>query len=602
MFDKKIFCAFFVFVFLCCWINPALGKPAGQRASLALLPLEQIAEKDISPLRRGLKNMLISRLAKRAEIKIISICLTCPLPSDKAALARRIQEYMKEYDTNYLLAGRLREGKDHFTVEAMIYARGAEEPVQTFSEEFANDDMIGAVDKITWDIAEKIFGSQKPAPRPKSMTRTVQQPEPMPEALDTSFKSAHPDRILKKADIMADLPELPPIKPYKSFALPAPAKSAEPPVLVEEKSLPEPEAVKTAEEEIPVPAPQIGSDDLLAKETADMTRTRTSETIDMAMQSMDIGDIDGDGRVDVVISENNQLAAYHLEGAELREFARQARKADGRIISVRLADINHNGREEIYVTCVVKNRAESFAVEWSGEKFSYIFKDEEWFVRPLDIPGLGTVLAGQQSGKNKLFAPGVFQLRVISRIIQQGDEIKTCGLNLYNFSLADLDGNGENEIIAIEDDHTLTVKNESGVLWQSSETYGDTIILTLDNDKLIEIPARIMIADINNDKLPDVIVKRNIAADESITDEPDDFLRGSVQAFSWQDGALNKIWQSEEVEGYISGYRFFPAGASHPAQLYAGVVPQSGLLDFFSGQDSLILIYPVVFADHAGQP
>ncbi len=579
---KNLYSTVLILFVLFLYSAPALGKQADHRASLALLPLEQIAEKNISPLRRGLKNMIISRLAKRAEIKIISLCLSCPLPADSNGMAKRAQEFMKEYNTDYLLAGKLTEGKDHFVVETTIYARGVNKPIHIFSQEFANDDMISAVDKISWDIAEKIFGSHKPTIRGKKPAPS--QPMPVPEPVAPSFQSAHPDRALKKTVIIKDLPELPPIKPYKSFALPPAAGLTKSPVqpqhLQEETISPHVEENKSAPAEIT---------------TSDLTETSNTEKINLAMQTMDIGDLDGDGRLDVIVSDNNRLMAYHLENAELRKFALQPRKASGQIISVQLADLNKNGREEIYVSCIVDGAADSFGLEWSGEKFTYLFKNEKWFVTPFNMPGKGIILAGQQSGKNKLFIPGIFRLQIISQVIQQREKIGADNTNLYNFSLADLDGNGSNEIIVLEQDHNLVIKNETGRLWQSSETFGDTISVKINNDKFIEIPARIMIADINNDKLPEIIIKQNMSADSNDIDGPDDFLRGSIQAFSWDGSSLNKIWQSEAVEGYIGGYRFFPATKTHPAQLYAGIVTRTGILDFFSNQDSLILIYPVIF-------
>ena len=579
---KNLYSTVLILFVLFLYSAPALGKQADHRASLALLPLEQIAEQDISPLRRGLKNMIISRLAKRAEIKIISLCLSCPLPADSNAMAKRAQKFMKEYNTDYLLAGKLTEGKDHFVVETTIYARGVDKPIHIFSQEFANDDLLGAVDKISWDIAEKIFGSHKPAYREKKPAPS--QPMPEPEPLAPSFQSAHPDRTLKKRAIIKDLPELPPIKPYKSFDLPPAAELTRSPV--QPQHLQEETISTPGEESKSIPAEIT---------TSNQAETSNTKKIDQAMQTMDIGDLDGDGRLDVVISENNRLTAYHLENADLHEFAIQPRKASGQIISIQLADLNKNGREEIYASCIVDGIADSFGIEWSGEKFTYLFKNEKWFVTPFNMPGKGIILAGQQSGKNNLFIPGIFRLKIISQVIQQREKIGTGSTNLYNFALADLDGNGSNEIIVLEQNHNLVIKNEAGRLWQSSETFGDTISVKINTDKFIEIPARIIIADINNDKLPEIIVKQNMSADSNDIDEPDDFLRGSIQAFSWDGSSLNKIWQSEAVEGYIGGYRFFPASKTHPAQLYAGVVTRAGILDFFSSRDSLILIYPVIF-------
>jgi len=264
-----------------------------------------------------------------------------------------------------------------------------------------------------------------------------------------------------------------------------------------------------------------------------------------------------------------------------------------------LADLNCNGKSEIYVSAVNSDGPVAFGLEWDGNQFVYLFKNEKWYINVMHMEGEGLILAGQEPGKDKRFAPGIFRLKVISQVIQQREKFPVPeSVNIFNFSMADLDGDGSEEIVLVDQDRILKVMNTAGeVLWRSNGPYGGSIEMSLDkgSDEKWFLPTRILVADMNYDQLPDIIIKQNTAETSEEIKQPEGFSRGTLYGMSWDGSALITIWQSQEIMGYISGYQFFAGDEYQPAQLFAGVVPQSRWRDFFSGHEYTIFMYPVYF-------
>ena len=589
MFDKVFYPSLRIFsciLLICLFAFPAHCLDRNP-VSLGVVAFDGSSETDIAAQRQGLKSMLISRIASRAKVKIIDLSRTGHVLKDGDQSITRLRQLMKDTQVDYLLTGRLDQKENSFIAEAQVYAKGGSGPLETFSMECPEDQLIFAADQLSWQIAEKIFGSKRPAPRKKrpavepslssfqsipSDRGVKPQVQPAEEPSLSSFKSAHPDRALKPVQ-PGDICPLPPL-------LPAYSKKSLPPGHVTGSRL-MPAALTTG---------GLGVGTFASRKTVD---------IEVTMESMDLGDLDGDGQLDAVLAGEDKVGIFRLDGMRLSGIAEIMAPASSRILTLGLADLNCNGKSEIYVTAVNSEGPVAFGVEWDGSQFVYFFKNEKWYINVMHMEGLGLVLAGQEPGEEKRFAPGIYRLKVISQVIQQREKFSVPeSVNIFDFSMADLDGDGSEEIIFIDQDRILKVMNTAGdVLWQSDEPYGGSIEISLDegSDEKWFLPTRLLVTDINYDQLPDIIIKQNTPEDSEEMARPDDFSLGTLYGMSWDGSALIRTWQSQEIKGYISGYQFFSGDEYQPSQLYAGVVPQSRWRDFFSGLDYTIFMYPVYF-------
>ncbi|MCB2183923.1 MAG: VCBS repeat-containing protein [Desulfobulbaceae bacterium] len=564
------------------------GEETAQQ-SIAILPIKATAQKDISYLESGIRQMLASRLAAEAGARIVDQNQVDKLASAAQPLdQQQISRLGAELRATHILLTTLTAIGNSLSLDAKLYPVSGNQPAQTFySSASTENDIIDAVDSLSWDIAEKSFGKQRPG-APQYAPQMQQAPAPvagaqlsprqeLPPALPDSqaqpiqspYTTAHPDRQFMQNHAGA---------PYGGSALIRPTAI-----------------------------------------TGAFGFTKT-QNLSLSIQGMDIGDIDGDGNKDVVVADKNKIIAYHLVNNRLIPFGEVETLVRYKIISLGLADLNGNGKDEIYVTSVDWITPDSFGVEWQGKAFDYVFKNERWFVKPMKVPGQGMVLAGQRTEVNDAFAPGIHQLRVTDNIIQSENMLPVPDkVNLYDFSLADLDADGKVEVIALDEFDKLMILQSNGkMIWKSDETYGGTLryiggespkykASTWDegdgegnslNKNRIYIHSRIIIKDVNNDNLPDIIVNKNLSTASKYLQNMRNYPSGEIHGLAWNGIGMTQLWRTRKIDGYVSTYQLENAPDNKTAAtLFVGLVMNSGWLDVFSAKDSSVLMYPLDFSE-----
>jgi len=341
---------------------------------------------------------------------------------------------------------------------------------------------------------------------------------------------------------------------------------------------------------------------------------------------MEIGDVDADGQDEFVLASPYDVRIYRKFDSRLQKIGQVSLPHRFSIHGITMADLNNNGRQEIYISAADAKEPNSLVLEWDGKDFAHLADNLSWYLRVIDIPGQGKVLAAQKSGLNTLMAKGVYQVTLNQGQLMKGEALQTGGLNLFDFSFADLDGNGGLEVVAINQADKLLVLTPAGkLLWTSDEYFGGTTRFVggesaedLNKDlehgrnegARIYIPARIVIRDMNNDGLPDVVVNKNLSSASRILSRVRSYPSGEIQCLTWNGISLTELWRTRKIDGYISDYQL---GAVHTeptkdgkgqtinAELNVGVVLNSSGFDILSNADSAILTFPLHLTGEEGK-
>ena len=556
--------------------SAAAADPAGKE-SIAILTFPASAGKDISYLQAGIRNMLASRLAAETGLRIIE---HARVDQQAAAAGDLMQQNTltalgNALQTDYLLAGTLTAIGQSLSLDAKLYPiKNSGKPVETFYASAATeDDILAAVDSLSWDIAEKSFGKRRPVPKfapqaqmaggaPMAPGQQGMQVPALPtgeaQGDNPAYRTAHPDRQFMGG--------------YQGIG--------GSPIIF-------PTAITSA----------FG-----------FTKT---QNLDFALQGLAVGDIDGDGKQDVAIAARDKIIVYHLIDNRLVAFGEIELLSSYTAISLDLADLNGNGKAEIYATGADWITPNSFGAEWQGKEFGYLFKNERWYVRVMHVPGPGLVLVGQRAEMDNAFARGIYQLTVTGDIIQQQEKLSVPdSVNLYDFSLADLDGDGKTEVIALDEFDSLRVLQPGGKqLWKSDETYGGSLkyvggkdpTAKSDKDSLetrekerTYIHCPILIQDVNNDNVPDVVINKNLSTASRVLKNMKNYPSGEIHALAWNGIGLTDLWRTRKIDGYIASYQLDRNPDNKDmATLYVGIVTNTGWMDLFSAKDSTVLMYPL---------
>jgi hypothetical protein len=196
------------------------------------------------------------------------------------------------------------------------------------------------------------------------------------------------------------------------------------------------------------------------------------------------GDLDGDGRPELVGITPNGLFAYRWTD---RGFAQQAEYLDReqfvQYLAVDTADINGNGRDEIFVTAIfsvpagleLRNRLQSLVLELDGRTLKPIASNLPYFFRAARIPGQKQpLLLAQQMGKHDPFTGPILKMAWKGNRYVEDGRLPLPGKEtwLYDFAILELGERGATALASVDGKGHLLVSRDGKMIWEGKENLG----------------------------------------------------------------------------------------------------------------------------------
>jgi len=219
----------------------------------------------------------------------------------------------------------------------------------------------------------------------------------------------------------------------------------------------------------------------------EMQRFRASQKLGRVhLLNIALGDVDGDGRAELVGMGDKFLKFYRWDGQRFIEY--HTIKSSGwgglsHFLRLDVADINGNGLAEIFVTHIktsegvlnIENKLKSFVLEYRGGRFVKIWSKQPYFLRVLRSPQLGRgVLLAQRMGTHDMYRGSVMQFRWNgSTYEREPNSIIPPQFQIYGFMVADLKDTGSQEFFVLQDNGYLASFSQGiEMTWRSNEAVG----------------------------------------------------------------------------------------------------------------------------------
>jgi TolB-like protein len=366
------------------------------------------------------------------------------------------------------------------------------------------------------------------------------------------------------------------------------------PVTAEENRIPaEPVIVKT--EKIPQPEKRKSIPGLSWK----------SQYFQDMILSLSIGNVDGKDGNEVIFCSKNKVFIYQCANQQLVKFHEIETPSQTSIIHADAADINQNGKDEIFVTAIslLNNSPDSFILEWDGSAFQKKLENGEWYFSVCSIPEGKNILLGQKQGRKHPFSPGIYELAWKNETIVSLRKYPLPELtNIYEFIHGNLIDDEKPELITLDERDRLTIYSPEGEkLWSGSDKYGG-------NETYLEYPSQY--DDPRDDSadryylqqrlhaIPDpvnkghfLIVIKNKDRAGRLFSRIRSFESGHVECLAWNGVSMEEKWRTPDVSGYISESAIGDLDNDGKNELICAVVMEEGL--FFKKKKSYMSIWKI---------
>jgi len=298
------------------------------------------------------------------------------------------------------------------------------------------------------------------------------------------------------------------------------------------------------------------------KEKAEEKGIGHTQTFKTGIVGLDMGDIDGDGNNELVFIDRNTIYIYKWVHERFTEFRVIKGKWVPNYVYLSIADLDGNGRAEIYISNLTESDVSSFVLEWRSGEFVSIAKRQRWFFRIIDLHGKGKTLIGQKRMTRGDFTGDVYILKKDGDHFSKAERLKLPSMaNVFNF----VQGN----LITKDRLHTLVLRPDTEYLylfdqdgeeiWRSEEEFGGTgtHMVAMDSSEeetWIYLAPPIFLSDIDMDGLREVIICKNKSSVGRVFEKIRMFSSGKLHFLGWDILDLTTKWESKKMPGAITGY------------------------------------------------
>ncbi len=305
-----------------------------------------------------------------------------------------------------------------------------------------------------------------------------------------------------------------------------------------------------------------------------------SQQFSNEFRGLDIGDVNGDGLNETVFIDPHTIFIYQKKGDGFKLIQTISGGKYENYIAVDVADINQNGIKEIIVSNITGHAVNSFVIEFRNGIFGRIASGLPWFLRVIENADSGPVLLGQRRGLDDPFDTPIYEIKWQGGAYAETRRMKIPqGLSVYGLTMDKLGKSGTDRIISLNKDDYLCIYEQSlkplskivvfggseEFLWSSEEVFGgsNTFIdpinppQTLESDvKRYYINSRILTYDTNKDGRREIIVVKNISSSSRVFQNLKLFTNAEVYNLEWDGLGIVQNWKTRKISGYVADYQF----------------------------------------------
>ena len=295
-----------------------------------------------------------------------------------------------------------------------------------------------------------------------------------------------------------------------------------------------------------------------------------SQMLNYECLGMEVADIDGDGRNEVLLLGKNYLYAYKWQdGNKLAQIGSYrlpsaVTPVNVRVFrSARMPYIAVSGFDES------AHDARSQILQFSSGKFSVVVPFVRRFLNVANLPPMyAPVLIGQDADRNKAVSGAVYEVYMEGGKLVRGGDLK--GLpkqaNVFNFAWIPADKGKKGDYLALitENDSLVTFDSRGQRLAATQDSYSGSSVYILGDrglgnisspdshdNVLYYVPMRMPVVDLDRDGKYELVVNKPVTATGKLFTNFRTYPQGEIHAMAWNGLGMDLLWKTRRIKGTV---------------------------------------------------
>ncbi|MEW5775126.1 MAG: FG-GAP-like repeat-containing protein [Thermodesulfobacteriota bacterium] len=319
-----------------------------------------------------------------------------------------------------------------------------------------------------------------------------------------------------------------------------------------------------------------------------------------------VGDLDSDGKNEVVFIDNHYVRAFEYNERRLTPLAEIAPSPRAQLLNINLIDINRDGLQEIVVSADLEGMPVSFVLNYADRQFKVVDKDINFYMSVIKFPPTySPVLVGQRPGSGgKLFESTVHEVVRMSKEYSLGKRVAhPDGANVFNFAYLPLEGGDYKVIMVTDQDHLQVLTPKFELQHATSDQFAGSA-LGFERPDVIGgfganrnmhtvtyyIPLRLVAVNLERGPKHELLVNKDISVAAQFFQRYRYFPEGEIHSLFWDGVGLSLSWKTRRIKGSVADYGVADVNNDGKPELYVCVNSYPGHSGF-GERKTLLMTY-----------